>query len=251
MAHNSKEARAIVLGTRDHGESDKIITFLSPDLGKFTGIAKGANRSKKRFVNKLELFTLLTVTCSRKKDAGLAFIHDAELEESFINIRAQITPYYAASLLCEILNTGTLEGQQDEELFSLFLWALSALDSKLPHLDIIAIFLIRFYDKLGYCPDFSCCRHCGEIFSKERLYRFHPFAGGLICDRCFSHSLQEGESKLSMETIQLLKASLSEPLPRLHRLRFSKTAARQSLQMLRGYGRTLFQRDIQSWKAIV
>lgn len=50
------ESDALVLHCRDHGESDKIITLLTKNAGKFSGIAKGANRSKKRFVNKLELF---------------------------------------------------------------------------------------------------------------------------------------------------------------------------------------------------
>jgi DNA repair protein RecO (recombination protein O) len=48
---------AIVLRGRPHGESDKIVTFLTKDWGKVTGIAKGAKRSQRRFVNVLEPFT--------------------------------------------------------------------------------------------------------------------------------------------------------------------------------------------------
>ena len=48
---------AIVLRSRAHGESDKIVTFLTRDWGKVTGIAKGAKRSRHRFVNVLEAFT--------------------------------------------------------------------------------------------------------------------------------------------------------------------------------------------------
>ncbi len=33
---------AIVLRSRDYGESDRIVTFLTLDYGKLTGIAKGA-----------------------------------------------------------------------------------------------------------------------------------------------------------------------------------------------------------------
>ena len=48
---------AVVVRARVFGESDKIVTFLTRDLGKVTGIAKGAKRSKRRFVNVLEPFT--------------------------------------------------------------------------------------------------------------------------------------------------------------------------------------------------
>ena len=36
--------------SRAYGESDKIVAFLSRDFGKISGIAKGALRSKRRFV---------------------------------------------------------------------------------------------------------------------------------------------------------------------------------------------------------
>ena len=54
--------RGIILRVNDYGESDKLVTFFSPDIGKATAIAKGAKRSQHRFVNKLELFTLLLLT---------------------------------------------------------------------------------------------------------------------------------------------------------------------------------------------
>jgi len=44
---------AIVLRSRPFGESDKIVSFLTESYGKLTGIAKGAKRSRKRFVNPL------------------------------------------------------------------------------------------------------------------------------------------------------------------------------------------------------
>ena len=66
--------RAIVLRTRAHGESDKIVTFLTQDWGKITGIAKGAKRSRRRFVNVLELFTHVALRFRPSRSDGLAFI---------------------------------------------------------------------------------------------------------------------------------------------------------------------------------
>ncbi len=61
MGQTVLESPAVVLNCYDHGESDKIVTLFCQNIGLITGIAKGANRSTKRFVNKLELFTLLHV----------------------------------------------------------------------------------------------------------------------------------------------------------------------------------------------
>ena len=50
---NETTTPAIVVRARVFGESDKIVTFLTRDLGKVAGIAKGAKNSKRRFVNVL------------------------------------------------------------------------------------------------------------------------------------------------------------------------------------------------------
>jgi len=52
---------AIVLRTRPFGESDKIVSLLTENFGKMTGIAKGALRSRRRFVNSLEPFSLVNL----------------------------------------------------------------------------------------------------------------------------------------------------------------------------------------------
>ena len=40
---------AIVLRTRDYAEADRIVTLLTRDVGKLSGIAKGAKASRRRF----------------------------------------------------------------------------------------------------------------------------------------------------------------------------------------------------------
>ena len=52
---------AIVLRSWSFGESDKIVSFLTESHGKLTGIAKGAKRSRKRFANSLEPFSLVNL----------------------------------------------------------------------------------------------------------------------------------------------------------------------------------------------
>jgi DNA repair protein RecO (recombination protein O) len=47
---------AIVLRARDYADSDRIVTLLTRDAGKLSGIAKGAKASRHRFERKLEPF---------------------------------------------------------------------------------------------------------------------------------------------------------------------------------------------------
>ncbi len=48
-----------MLAARNFGESDRILDIYTAELGRLCVIAKGANHSRKRFVNKLEPFTQL------------------------------------------------------------------------------------------------------------------------------------------------------------------------------------------------
>ena len=111
----TKQTFAVVLNVADHGESDKIVTIYCPDHGKLTGIAKGAKRSKKRFVNKLELFSLLNITYSNTRGA-LARIDQAELLDSFQSLRKNYHKYSAAILLCELMLCWTKENDGDPEI---------------------------------------------------------------------------------------------------------------------------------------
>jgi len=53
IAPQESTTPGLVIRARVFGESDKIVTFLTRDLGKITGIAKGAKHSKRRSVNGL------------------------------------------------------------------------------------------------------------------------------------------------------------------------------------------------------
>src|SRR5437016_3546902 len=52
------KSAAVVIGSFDLGESDRVITFYSREYGKVRGVAKASRRMRSRFGGALELFTL-------------------------------------------------------------------------------------------------------------------------------------------------------------------------------------------------
>ena len=249
MSQESRETGAIVLESREHGESDKIITLYTRNSGRITGIAKGANKSKKRFLNKLELFSYLSVTYSENKRSTLVFIADAELHSSFIEIRSKIDRYNAATFIRETLLIATTEGEGDKEIFTLLHWALQSLDHGSSCLAVCTIFLLRLFECLGYRPDLSHCCICHRLFDPEQHYVFSHNNGGLVCRQCDDKTTGSSTS-LTAGTIRIMHSALLDPIERLHRLKFSRQALSQSLPMLHRYARNLFQRDIHSWKSV-
>ena len=244
----ARETEAIVLDCFGHGESDVILTFLSRDAGRLSAIAKGAKRSKKRFVNKLELFSFLHITYQTSPNRSLSLLSDAELHSSFLNIRRNFHLYITASVLREFLLIAVREGETDDRLFRLSLWALHNIDRQLQPLAILALFLINFYEIIGYRPDFNTCSSCNSLTTVNRRYSFDTTTGGLICPDCS----QPGQRliRLSQGTIKMLRSAQIQPLERLHRLKISGNILQESLSLLHDYGKQLFQREIISWKQL-
>lgn len=251
MSESTRESVAIVLDCQDHGESDQIITFYCRDIGRMTGIAKGAKRSQKRFVNKLELFTSLRIRYRESRNSNLAFIVEAELLESFIRLRRSMPLYMAATVLRELTLVATRDLEGDDGFFSLLEWGLQALDLQRPAMTVLVFFQLKFFSQIGYRPNLDSCLRCNQPFGPTQDYGFDSRAGGIVCRRCQAECGGQASClPLSRGTIRILQSAQNQPLQRLHRLRLSGSALREALSLFYHFGRHLLQRDICSLKAL-
>lgn len=246
---NVSSTRCLVLKTADHGESDKIVTLFSENLGKVTGIAKGAKRSKKRFVNKLEPFSRILVSYKPSRST-LLFIAEAELEYAFLSLRQSYQKYAGAMYLCELILRFTKEKDPEYGLFSLLNWALYSLDQGDRPLKIAALFHIRLLDIAGYRPELECCSQCYKPVSPKNTYTMLPGIGALLCNQCQSGNTMLTR-QLSVQTLKFLEKAQGVSIEHLGRLQLPDKAARETLYTLHGYSCSLLQQDIHSWKDLI
>lgn len=242
-----QQSQAVVLQVKDHGDSDKIVTVFSMEHGKIVLIAKGAKRSQKRFVNKLELFSLLDIYFAPSRHSSLMRLDQADLVAPFPRLRQNYELYIAASLLCELVLHWTREHDSDEDLFRLLAWALEGLS--VPGVAVnrtIIFFHVRLLDILGYRPDLTGCLDCRVLGTSGVLYRFSPLRNGLICSRCEPQATANSQP-LSIQTIQLLRRVQDMEQGKLERLQFPLAATREAIALLRRYDNHLLQREVQSW----
>lgn len=223
-----------------------IVTFFCQRYGRLTGIAKGARRSKKRFVNKLEIFSSLLISHTVPQNNRLAFIAEADLTDAFITLRQNISRFTTASILSELVLLATKEIEGDDNLYPLLIWAYNSLNTNHPPLSVLILFLIRFYTIIGYGPQLTNCLQCGQDIQTNQDYRFHSSTGGIHCGKCTQQNTTNSLT-LSKGTLRSLATALQQPLNRLHRLRLSSTIQKEALTFLHSYGRHLFQREIVSW----
>ena len=60
--HNQRRTQCIVLLRVDYGEADRIVTVLTPDVGKLTLMAKGVRKVKSKLAGGIELFSTSEIT---------------------------------------------------------------------------------------------------------------------------------------------------------------------------------------------
>ena len=97
------------------GESDKIVSFLTEDFGKLTGIAKGALRSRRRFVNSLEPFSLVNLRFQDRAHDNLVFSHRCgSLFQGLRQLASSLERIAYAAYLVEI--TDGLISEREENL---------------------------------------------------------------------------------------------------------------------------------------
>jgi DNA repair protein RecO (recombination protein O) len=241
---------AIVLKVMDHGESDKIVVFYSAVDGRQISIAKGAKRSNKRFVNKLEPFSWLEISYGRRHPNIMAQIFEADLLNPFITLRCHYDRYAAASTIIELVLSWTKDNDVDELLYTTLLWGLTNLDNGRPVLPTVLFFHLKLLGIVGYQPHLAGCIKCGSILAKGQ-YRFSVNRGGLVCPTCSTAASPSAPHlPLSLSTIKLLRTAQDMELERINRLRFSVASEKEAASLLKKYGEHLLQREIQSWSSV-
>lgn len=240
------QSRAIVLKVTDYGESDKIVTFYTQQFGKLKAIAKGAKRSKKRFVNKLEFFSLLDITIIPGRLSTLGLIDNASLLNPFPLLRENYHRYTAAMLVCELMNHWTRENDSDEPLFQLLCWCLHELCGS-SIAETVIFFQIKMLDMLGMGLVLEHCLVCGTLDPTALPYHFSPAQSGIVCARC-CRTNDIGLISLSMPAIKTMQMARSLPLPRLNRLKISRKSLAEAATALKLYCNFQLQREIHSWK---
>ena len=238
-----QQTSAIVIHVADQGESDKLVTFYSPLAGNFKAIAKGAKRSIKRFVNKLELFSFLSI--SYHDQYSIPLLSDADLINSHLTLRYNYTSYIQAILICELVRNWTHENDGDEILFRYIIWIFSQLNSNRNSNNHLLLFLVKFYTQLGYQPNISTCSSCGQLNPQISPFSFRPSIGGILCKKCSSEP--NPIIPLTISTLKLLQKAFVMPTNKLNRLHFTSKSKAEALHFFKRYDRFLLDRELHSW----
>lgn len=171
--------KGLVIRTVDIKESDRLVTIFTEERGVISAMAKGARSLKSRQMSSTMQYCYGTFVLCRKND--LFWIREAELIESFFNLRRSIEGMSLAAYVCEVLSEVTVE-EAERDLLRLSLNSLYAIAERQYEIDKIkAAFEIRCCSIIGFMPDVLGCRACG---AKDGDFILDVMDGTLLCAAC-------------------------------------------------------------------
>lgn len=231
------ETRGLIVKCTDYGESDRIVTVITEQLGKVRGIAKGARRSIKRFGGCLETFSLVSLLIREGK--GLSYIGEGRVLKDFREIKKDIEKISYGSYMLELSDAVMMDDEAALEgaVFPLLLEAITTLaDSREPEAEARG-FEVRLLAMAGYLPSFLNCLSCrGSALEGEKdkvkvsfgRALFSSARGGVLCTDC---AAEEGKPLdfISAGTLKTLDSAAKG------KVLFTKNSLEESGRLMRDF----------------
>jgi DNA repair protein RecO (recombination protein O) len=187
------KTEALVLAARPLGDTEKIVTLLTPKLGVIRAVAKGARRPKSRLAGGTVAYRVIEALVYRKEGRELDFLSEAHVLSSASRIGSDWRLFLHAGTLAEVaLAAG-------ENCYQLLRTALELLEGGIDPRPVTLFFFKGLMRAQGLWPDFSRCAACDDDLSGGAAV---DIAGGRVL--CRSHR-REGYLPLNAGGVRLLE----------------------------------------------
>ena len=247
MPHQTAfKTSGIVLRTIDYLESDRIVVLLTKDMGKMTGIAKGARKSRIRFANTLEPFTHLSLILSQKKGNRMAFIEETTTIHHYPGIRANLEKTLTASYFTELIDQFLWEEKPSSSVFYLLCEYLTLIEENQLVKNLIRFFELRILCLIGYEPVLDRCTTCASPLQSFSSHGFSPSSGGIQCPRCIAQRNTTDIIPVSMGAIRTLLLGKNSPPHLMERIIMTEQCAYECYRLLYGFIRHLLGKELKS-----
>jgi DNA repair protein RecO (recombination protein O) len=193
-----QKTSALVLKSIDWKDSSKITTLFTRELGKLNVIAKGAKKSGSRYRGLLESLNLIEAFIYLSPSRELQTLGDISLEYSFNTMRRDLLKTGYAFGVLELLDSFFAYSNPDSTFFDFNKRMLQALEDSDNEQVIFWYYLLKLASYLGFKPEFTLCRKCGEQVSGDEIH-FSMNEGSVICKSC----LPAGENGLKISKADL------------------------------------------------
>lgn len=169
----------IVLRTQDYGETHKLVTIFTKDIGKITAISRGANKPRSRLSAVSQLFIEAEFLLYIPR--GLATLRQGDIISTFRHIRTDLSRTAYAAYIIELTDRLIEEKRPDPYIYAELNRTLKYINDEEDYLIPVMMYEMKLFQKGGFAPIVDRCVNCNR---NEHLYAFSVQEGGVLCERC-------------------------------------------------------------------
>ncbi|HMP79680.1 MAG TPA: DNA repair protein RecO [Pirellulaceae bacterium] len=177
---------AIVLKVVEFSETSCVVTLLTREFGKITGLAKGARRKKSPFESALDLLSIVRLVFLPKAPKAMDLLTEAKLERRFRAGARCLRRLYRGYYVAELTNLLIEYNDSMPVVYDLVVETVHRLDDEQSDPDIVLMFFeLSLLNQLGHRPQFDECTGCGRQRRGDApRVAFALLAGGVVCPAC-------------------------------------------------------------------
>lgn len=167
---NSINTTGIILTRVNYGEADRIITFLTPDHGKITAIAKGVRKAKSKLAGGVELFSVSEISYIKGK-SDIDTLISTRLKIHYGNIVKDLERTEIAYEIIKITNKAT-EDDPEVGYFNLLQESFRSIDDNQIDPKLTKLwFSLQLLKLSGHVPDLALDINDDKLTS-DKTYDF-------------------------------------------------------------------------------
>jgi len=235
------KARGLVLREYEAGESDKRLLVLCKEHGRMMIYARGARKPKSKYMGATQLFTYADFVLTAGR--GFYALTQADIIESFYGLRTDYDYLTAAHIVAEVCEKTLHEDIACDDLLLLALRSLAHLSKQqLPSLQVVCVFLLRFFVFYGLAPRVEACALCNEAVDREAFFCVE----GLACNDCRPNR----SIPVSMAAVFALRHILLSPMSPSFLFKAHDDVIKELMLAARLLWNFHFDRHLASWKFI-
>ncbi len=200
--------RALVLRKTKLGETDTIVTLLSEEGRQVRAVAKGMRKPGSRFSGRLEPF--VTSDLLLHTGRSLDIVTEAETVTVRPLLREDLDRTMAASVVTDVLDKISVEGQDASRIFGLGQATLDVIETADPSAQkrTVTAFLLKAMALHGLMPELETCAMCASDVTGGSA--FSMSAGGVLCPECGDATQVPFSDEGRLLLLAMLRATMAE-----------------------------------------
>lgn len=225
------------------GEADRIVSILTPDLGKVRAVAKGVRRPNGRLRGHLDLTNVIDFAAAYGRN--LDVITEAALRDDHPGSREDLTRLSHAIYVCEIADLFSQERSPSRALYSLVEWTLGALSEAKDVWLVGRWYEQRVLDVTGFRPQLEYCVECDSTL-EPGSHVIDLAAGGVLCPSCRALGIGQ-KVQISESAMRVLRHfQRSETVDSIGEPTINEGLRNEVERISSRYIRSIVERDIRS-----